>query len=306
MNADMTGKIVVVAGGTRGASRAIAVELGRAGATVYVTGRSSATAGASEVGRPETIEETAALVDRAGGTGIAVRVDHLDPPQVAAFAARVEAEHGRLDVLVNGLWGGDRHLAWAKPVWEHPLEGSLRMLHLGIDAHVITSHHLLPLMVRQPGGLMIELTDGTTEYNAAYRKGTTLAYYLTKAAGNLLAVAQAAELAEYGCTAVAVTPGWLRSEAMLEAFGVREDNWRDALTDQPHFAISESPVYVGRTVAALAADPERHRFTGRTLSSGELARLYDVDDVDGSRPDAWRYLAEVTDIGKPADTTGYR
>jgi NAD(P)-dependent dehydrogenase (short-subunit alcohol dehydrogenase family) len=197
-------------------------------------------------------------------------------------------------------------MVWGKPVWEHPLEGSLRMLHLGIDAHVITSHHLLPLLVRQPGGLLIELTDGTAEYNASYRKGTTLAYYVAKATAHLLTVAQAAELGDRGCSAVAVTPGWLRSEAMLDAFGVREDNWRDALDGQPHFAISESPAFVGRTVAALVADPDRDRFTGRTLSSGELARLYDVDDVDGSRPDAWRYLVEVTDAGRPADTTGYR
>jgi NAD(P)-dependent dehydrogenase (short-subunit alcohol dehydrogenase family) len=306
MSLDMTGKITVVAGGTRGASRAVAVELGRAGATVYVTGRSSVAAGKSEVGRPETIEETAELVDRAGGKGVAVRVDHLDPPQVAAFAERVAAEQGHIDVLVDGLWGGDGHMAWGKPVWEHPLEGSLRMLHLGIDAHVITSHHLLPLLVRQPGGLLIELTDGTAEYNASYRKGTTLAYYVAKATAHLLTIGQAAELADLGCSAVAVTPGWLRSEAMLDAFGVREDNWRDALTDQPHFAISESPAYVGRTVAALAADPDRHRLSGRTLSSGELARIYDVDDLDGSRPDAWRYLVEVTDAGKPVDTTGYR
>jgi NAD(P)-dependent dehydrogenase (short-subunit alcohol dehydrogenase family) len=305
MSAELT-KIAVVAGGTRGASRAIAVELGRAGATVYVTGRSSVTAGKSEVGRPETIEETAALIGEAGGTGIAVRVDHLDPAQVAAFAGRVRAEHGRIDVLVDGLWGGDGHMAWDKPVWEHPLDGSLRMLHLGIDAHVITSHHLLPLLIGRPGGLLVELTDGTAEYNATYRKGTTLAFYVAKAAAHLLTTAQAAELAAYECTAVAVTPGWLRSEAMLEAFGVREDNWRDALTGQPHFAISESPAFVGRTVAALAADPDRHRFTGRTLSSGELARVYGVDDLDGSRPDAWRYLVEVTDVGKPADTTGYR
>ena len=306
MNADMTGRIAVVAGGTRGASRAIAVELGRAGATVYVTGRSSAATGRSEVDRPETIEETAELIGRAGGTGIAVRVDHLDPPQVAAFAARVEAEQGRIDVLVDGLWGGDGHMAWGRPVWEHPLAGSLRMLHLGIDAHVITSHHLLPLLIRRPGGLLVEMTDGTAEYNAAYRKGTTLAFYVAKAAAHLLAVGQAAEVGGHGCTAVAVTPGWLRSEAMLDEFGVREDNWRDAVAGQPHFAVSESPAFVGRTVAALAADPDRHRFSGRTLSTGELARIYQVDDVDGSRPDGWRYMVEVADAGKPADPTGYR
>lgn len=296
---------MVVAGGTRGASRAIAVEMGRAGATVYVTGRSTR-AGRSEVDRVETIEQTAAMVDAAGGTGLPVRVDHLDPAQVAAFAQRVEAERGRIDVLVDGVWGGDHHLEWGTPVWEHSLEASLRMLHLGIDAHVITSHHLLPLVLRRRGGLVVELTDGTAEYNATYRAGTTLAFYVAKAAAHHLALAQAAELREHGCTAVAVTPGWLRSEAMLDGFGVTEDTWRDALAEQPHFAISESPTFVGRTVAALAADPHHARFSGRTLSSGELAQVYEVDDVDGSRPDGWRYVAEVQDAGRPADTTGYR
>jgi NAD(P)-dependent dehydrogenase (short-subunit alcohol dehydrogenase family) len=304
MSNELNGKVVVVAGGTRGASRAVAVEMGRAGATVYVTGRSSQ-AGRSEVDRPETIEQTAALVEEAGGRGIAVRVDHLQPDQVAAFAQRVADEQGGIDVLVDGVWGGDRYIGWGQPVWEHPLEASLRMLHLGIDAHVITSHHLLPLVLRRRG-LVVEMTDGTAEYNATYRRGTTLAFYVAKAASHLLVEAQAAELEEHGVTAVAVTPGWLRSENMLDVFGVREENWRDALSAEPHFAISESPTFVGRTVAALAADAGHRRFSGRTLSSGELAQLYEIDDVDGSRPDAWRYMVEVTDAGRPADTTGYR
>ena len=304
MGNELREKVVVVAGGTRGASRAIAVEMGRAGATVYVTGRSSR-AGRSEVDRPETIEQTAALVEEAGGRGIAVRVDHLQPAEVATFARRVEAEQGGIDVLVDGVWGGDRYIGWGVPVWEHPLEASLRMLHLAIDAHVITSHHLLPLVLRRRG-LVVEMTDGTAEYNATYRKGTTLAFYVAKAASHLLVKAQGAELREHGVTAVAVTPGWLRSENMLEVFGVREENWRDALAAEPHFAISESPTFVGRAVAALAADPGHGRFSGRTLSSGELAQLYEIDDVDGSRPDAWRYMVEVTDAGRPADTTGYR
>ncbi|NHC15417.1 SDR family oxidoreductase [Motilibacter deserti] len=305
MSRELSDKVAVVAGGTRGASRAIAVELGRAGATVYVTGRTTA-AGRSEVDRPETIEETAALVDAAGGTGIAVRVDHLVPAEVAGLAERIDAEHGRIDVLVDGVWGGDVHLAWGKPVWEHPLDTSLRMLHLGIDAHVITSHHLLPLVLRRPGGLVVEMTDGTAEYNAAYRKGTSLAFYVAKAAAHLLAIGQAAELQEHGCTAVAVTPGWLRSEAMLDIFGVREENWQDALEQQPYFAISETPAFVARGVAALAADPRHARFSGRTLSSFDLASAYDVDDLDGSRPDGWRFVVEVQDAGKPADTAGYR
>ncbi|MFF0143669.1 NAD(P)-dependent dehydrogenase (short-subunit alcohol dehydrogenase family) [Amycolatopsis sulphurea] len=305
MSGELSGKVALVAGGTRGASRAIAVELGRAGAQVYVTGRSSR-AGKSEVDRPETIEGTVELIEAAGGKGTAVRVDHLDSAEVAALAARIEAEHGRLDLLVDGIWGGDPQLEWGKPVWAHALDKSLRMIRLAIDAHLITSHHLLPLLIRRPGGLVVELTDGTAEYNAAYRKGTALSYYLAKAAAHPLAAGEAAELAEYGCHAVAFTPGWLRSEAMLDIYGVTEENWREATARQPHFAISETPTFAGRTVAALAADPDRGRWSGQTVSSGQLAAVYGIDDVDGSRPDAWRYVVEVQDTGKPADVTGYR
>ncbi|GAB3482989.1 SDR family oxidoreductase [Amycolatopsis cihanbeyliensis] len=305
MNTDLRGKIALVAGGTRGASRAIAVELGRGGATVYVTGRTTR-AERSEMNRPETIEDTAELVSAAGGQGIAIRVDHLDTAQVAALARRVEEERGGLDILVDGLWGGDDYLEWGKPVWEHTLEPALRQIRLGIDAHLITSHHLLPLLIRLPGGLVVELTDGTAEYNARFRKGTSVPFYVAKAAAHHLALGQAEDLRPYGCTAVALTPGWLRSEGMLDHFGVTEDNWRDALAQQPHFAISESPAFVGRAVAALAADPEVARYTGQTLSSGQLAKVYGFTDMDGSRPDGWRYMVEVTDAGKPADTTGYR
>lgn len=302
---DLSDRIALVAGGTRGASRAIAVELGRAGATVWVTGRSTA-AGRSDVGRSETIDETAALIEAAGGRAVPARVDHLDPAQVRELAARIDHEHGRLDVLVDGVWGGDHLMQWGVPVWEHDLDASLRMLHLGLDAHVITSSVLLPLLLRRRGGLLVEMTDGTAEYNTRYRRGTTLAFYVAKASAHLLAIGQAAETEEHGCTVVAFTPGWLRSEAMLDEFGVTEEHWRDALVQQPHFAISESPTFVGRTVAALAADPERARFSGQTLDSGRLAQLYEIDDLDGSRPDAWRYLTEVTDAGLPPDTTGYR
>jgi NAD(P)-dependent dehydrogenase (short-subunit alcohol dehydrogenase family) len=302
---ELTGKVALVAGGTRGASRAIAVELARAGAFVYVTGRTSGEH-RSEVGRPETIEGTVELIEQAGGRGTAMRVDHLEPDQVRALAERVEADHGRLDILVDGVWGGDTHLGWEKPVWEHPLDASLRMIRLGIDAHLITAHFLLPLVLKQPGGLVVELTDGTAEHNAKYREGTTLAFYVAKASAHTLAIGEAAETAKYGCTAVAFTPGWLRSEAMLDEFGVTEENWRDALAEQPHFCISETPTFVGRTVAALAADPEKSRFSGQTLNSGQLAKLYEIDDVDGSRPDGWRYIEEVEQQGKPADPTGYR
>lgn len=304
MTKPLRGKVALVAGATRGAGRQIAVQLGAAGATVYATGRSSR-AGRSEMGRPEIIEETAELVDAAGGTGIPVRVDHLVPDQVRDLVARIDAEQGRLDVLVNDVWGADPLITWDKPLWEQPLDPGFRTLRLAIDTHIITSHFALPLLVRRPGGLVVEIGDGTTAYNDRnYR--VSLFYDLAKVAVNRLAFAQSEELAPYGCTAVALTPGWLRSETMLEHFGVSEENWRDALAREPHFAISESPVFVGRAVAALAADPDRARWNGRSVSSGELARVYGFTDVDGSRPDAFRYLVEVQDAGLPADVTGYR
>jgi NAD(P)-dependent dehydrogenase (short-subunit alcohol dehydrogenase family) len=297
-------KVALVAGGTRGAGRGIAVELGAAGATVYVTGRTTRER-RSEYDRPETIEETAELVDRAGGRGIAVRVDHLASDQVRALVRRIEDEQGRLDVLVNDVWGGERLIEWNVPVWEYSLDGGLRMLRLAIDTHIITSHFALPLLIQNEGALVVEMTDGTAEYNAEnYR--VSLFYDLAKASVIRMAWAQAKELVTHGCTAVALTPGWLRSEMMLDAFGVGESNWRDALAAQPHFAISETPRYVGRAVAHLAADPEVGRFNGRSLSSGGLAKEYGFTDLDGSQPDAWRYLVEVQDAGRPADTTGYR
>ncbi|SCE75684.1 NAD(P)-dependent dehydrogenase, short-chain alcohol dehydrogenase family [Micromonospora viridifaciens] len=304
MTQPLTGKIALVAGATRGAGRQIAVQLGTAGATVYATGRSTRER-RSDMDRPETIEETAELVTAAGGTGIAVPVDHLDPDQVRRLVERIDAEQGRLDVLVNDVWGGDPLITWEKPVWEQPLDAGLRLLRLAVDTHIITSHFALPLLIRNPGGLVVEVGDGTRAYNdTAYR--VSLFYDLAKVSVNRLAFAQAHELTPYRCAAVALTPGWLRSELMLEHFGVTEDNWRDALAKEPHFAISESPAFVGRAVAALAADPDRARWHGRSVSSGELAKVYGFTDLDGSRPDAWRYVVEVQDAGKPADVTGYR
>jgi NAD(P)-dependent dehydrogenase (short-subunit alcohol dehydrogenase family) len=302
---ELKGKVALVAGGTRGASRAIAVELGRRSAHVYVTGRTTRTS-RSEVDRPETIEDTVDLVRAAGGSGESVPVDHLDPAAVQSLAARVDRQHGRLDILVDGLWGGDSLMEWEKPVWEHSLADSLRMIRLGIDSHLITSHFLLPLVIRHPGGLVVEMTDGTAEYNAQYREGTTLAFYLAKSAAHQLAIGEAFETRAFDCTCVALTPGYLRSEVMLDAYHVTEANWRDALVREPHFCISESPAYVGRGVAALAADPSRSRFSGQTLNSGQLAQIYGFTDLDGSRPDAWRYMVEVAGAGKPADPTGYR
>jgi NAD(P)-dependent dehydrogenase (short-subunit alcohol dehydrogenase family) len=299
----LTGKIALVAGATRGAGRGIAVELGAAGATVYCTGRTTR-AQRSEMNRPETIEETAALVDRAGGRGIALRVDHLVPDEVQALVARIEADHGALHVLVNDIWGATR-MEWNKTVWDLSLDYGLRQLRLAIDTHAITSHYALPLLIRKPGRLIVEMTDGTDEYNARnYR--VSFFYDLAKAAVNRIAFALGHELKPHGGTAVALTPSWLRSEAMLEAYRVTEANWREATKVQPHFAISESPAYVGRAVAALASDPEAARWSGQTLSSGQLARVYGFTDIDGSRPDAWRYMVEVQDAGKPADVSGYR
>jgi NAD(P)-dependent dehydrogenase (short-subunit alcohol dehydrogenase family) len=280
------------------------VELGAAGATVYVTGRTTR-ARRSEYDRPETIEDTADLVTAAGGHGIAVPVDHLERSAVRDLVDRIADEQGRLDVLVNDIWGGERLFEWDTPLWRHDLDNGLRLVRLAVETHLVTSALALPLLIRRPGGLVVEMTDGTADYNArTYRVNTF--YDLAKASVLRLAFAQSRELEPHGATAVALTPGWLRSELMLDAFGVAEENWRDALAAQPHFAISESPRFVGRAVAALAADPDRHRHNGRSTSSGELAREYGFTDLDGSRPDCWRYLVEVQDAGKPADVTGYR
>jgi NAD(P)-dependent dehydrogenase (short-subunit alcohol dehydrogenase family) len=301
----LTGKVALVTGATRGAGRGVAVSLGEAGATVYCTGRTTRQR-RSEYDRPETIEETAELVDAAGGEGLAVEVDHLEAAQVEALVERIDAERGRLDVLVNDIWGGERLAEWNTPVWEHDLDGGLRMLRLAIDTHLITSHFALALLIRRPGGLVVEMTDGTLEYNAANYRLSTF-YDLAKTAVLRLAFAQSRELAPHGCTAVALTPGWMRSEMMLDNYGVTEATWRDATRGSPHFtAISESPRFVGRAVAALAADPDLHRRNGGSFSSGGLAREYGFTDLDGSRPDCWRYMVEVQDAGLPADPTGYR
>ena len=304
MSRPLDGKVALVAGATRGAGRGIAVALGEAGATVYCTGRSTRAA-RSEYDRPETIEETAELVDAAGGRGIAVRTDHLESGQVRALVERIDAEQGRLDVLVNDVWGGERLFEWDTPVWEHDLANGLHLLDLAIKTHLITSHHALPLLIRNPGGLVIEMTDGTAEYNAVNYRINAF-YDLAKTAVIRLAFAQSKDLEPHGAAALALTPGWLRSEMMLEGFGVTEANWRDATERIPHFGISETPRYVGRAVAALAADPDRVRHNGASLSSGALAREYGFTDLDGSRPDCWRYMVEVQDPGLPADPDPYR
>jgi NAD(P)-dependent dehydrogenase (short-subunit alcohol dehydrogenase family) len=293
-------RVAVVAGATRGAGRGIAAALGEAGATVVCTGRTSEQGrGGSDYDRSETIEETAALVTELGGTGIAVQVDHLDVDQVRVLAQRIRSDHGRLDVLVNDIWGGELltggPAAWNTPIWELDLDRGLRMLRLAIDTHLITSHHLLPLLVARPGGLLVEVTDGTAAYNATHYR-ISVFYDLAKIAVARLAFSQGHELAPHGGTAVALTPGWLRSEMMLEGYGVTEATWRAALTpDRPDggptapegFALSETPRYVGRAVAALAADPDRARWNQRSVSSAEVAAEYGFTDVDGTQPDAW-------------------
>ena len=305
MSGALAGRVALVAGATRGGGRGIAVALGEAGATVYCTGRTTRER-RSEIDRPETIEDTAELVTEAGGEGIAVATDHLDPAQVARLVERIDSGHGRLDVLVNDVWGAEHLFRWGTPLWEHDLDEGLRLLRLAVDTHLITSHHALPLLIRNEGGLVVEVTDGTTAYNAS-RYRISVFYDLAKLAVNRLAFSQGHELAAHGATAVALTPGWLRSEMMLQNYGVTEDNWRDGASVNPHFAaISESPRYVGRAVAALAADPDVMRRSGGSFSSGELAREYGFTDVDGSQPDCWRYLVEVQDAGLPADPTGYR
>jgi len=303
MAALLAGRVALVAGATRGAGRGIAVQLGAAGATVYVTGRTTRSQ-RSEMNRPETIEETAELVNEAGGRGVAARVDHLVPDEVRALVTRIEREQGGLHILVNDIWGATT-MEWNRSVWESNLEIGLRTLRLAVDTHAITSHFALPLLIRSPGGLVVEVTDGTDEYNATHYR-VSFFYDLAKAAVNRMAFALAHELQPHGATAVSLTPGWLRSEAMLEAYGVTEANWRDATARSPHFAISESPALAGRAVAALAADPDVSRWNGRSLSTGELARVYGFTDLDGSQPDAWRYLVEVQDAGRPADVRGYR
>ncbi|WP_420079238.1 SDR family oxidoreductase [Streptomyces sp. JL4002] len=276
----LSGRVALVAGGTRGGGRGIAVELGAAGATVYVTGRSSS-AGRSPMDRPETIEETAAAVTAAGGTGVPVRTDHSSPEEVRRLVDRIAAEQdGRLDVLVNCVWGGDPLTDWEHPLWEQDLETGLRLVRQAVETHVITSRFALPLMVARGSGLVVEVTDGNT---ARYRG--SFFYDLAKSSVIRLAVAQAAELKPHGVAAVAITPGFLRSEAMLEHLGVTEADWRDGAAQDPHFAQSESPAYLGRAVAALAADPAVMAKTGRALATWGLYEEYGFTDADGSRPD---------------------
>src|SRR5688500_2988703 len=312
----LRGRVAAVTAATRGAGRGIAAALGEAGGTVSCTGRSTQARGSprSDYDRLETIEETAELVTRLGGNGIAIAVDHLNPGEVKDLADRVGDLHGHLDILVNDIWGAEvlkgGPSEWNTPVWTHDLDKGLRILRLGIDTHVITSHFLLPLVVGRPGGLVVEVTDGTFEYNATHYR-LSVFYDLAKISVNRLAFSQGHELKPHGATAVSITPGWLRSEMMLENFAVSEERWRDALapTASPRapdgFAVSESPRYVGRAVAALAADPDRQRWSQRSVTSGQLAVTYGFTDIDGSQPDSSKYIEDV-EAGRGADPASYR
>ncbi|WP_284303752.1 SDR family oxidoreductase [Mobilicoccus caccae] len=306
----LAGRVALVAGATRGAGRAIAMALGGAGATVYCSGRSGGGA-RSDYDRPETLEETAALVTEAGGTALVSVTDHLEPEEVSALVSRIHREQGRLDILVNDI-GGEAYVRFGVPLWEYPLEEGLRLMRAALLSHLITARAALGLLVRHPGGLVVEITDGTREFNRD-RFRDTVFLDLTKTGVDRLAFAEGHELAEHGGTAVSVTPGWLRSEMMLEAFGVTENDWFDAsrAAQEPGsppaaFVISETPHMLARGIAALAADPGRARWNTRSVSSFELAEHYDLTDVDGSRPDTWRYMREVVETGTAADVTDYR
>jgi NAD(P)-dependent dehydrogenase (short-subunit alcohol dehydrogenase family) len=299
----LRGKVALVAGATRGAGRGIAIALGEAGATVYCTGRSSRKRRRGRPptpGRPETIEETAELVTAAGGRGIAVRVDHTEPADVKKLVAAIKRRHKGLDILVNDVWGGDALTEFGKPFWECHLENGLRMLKQAVHSHIITSRYAVPLMVgsgrkrtkKRSRRIIFEITDG----DAFYYRGNIF-YDLVKISVIRLAFAMARELRRRDIVSVAVTPGFLRSESVLEHFGVTEANWKDAgkkknanvnskdQNDAPaDFMVSESPRYIGRAVVALASDRQVKKKTGRVFSSWALAREYGFTDLDGSQP----------------------
>jgi NAD(P)-dependent dehydrogenase (short-subunit alcohol dehydrogenase family) len=283
-------KIALVAGATRGVGRGISIALGEAGATVYCSGRSTRGAPATP-GRPETIEETADMVTAAGGVGIPVRTDHTVPSEVQALTTRIQSERGGLDILINDVWGGDDLTEWGKPLWEHSLDNGLLMQERAVHSHIITSTFAIPLMLDREGALLVEVTDGVSNNFRG-----NVYYDLVKSSVIRLAASLAYELRTRKVTAVAVTPGYLRSEAMLERFGVTEATWREHIARDPHWEESETPLYVGRCIAAIASDPDAWRLSGGAYASWDLAERYGIVDADGRRPHWGRHLAEVVDV----------
>jgi len=281
----LEGKVAVVAGATRGAGRGIAIELGAAGATVYVTGRTTGTQ-PSEYNRPETIEETAELVNSFGGKGIVANIDHTDPRQVEGLYKMIKTHHDRLDILVNDIWGGEDRTEWDVPIWEQSLTQGLHVLRNATESHIITNHYLLKLLIQHTGGVVFEVSDGTLEYNLAHYRGS-LFYDLSKLVVNRMAWTLSIELAAHQCTAIGITPGWLRSEMMLDGFHVSEENWRDAVQTTPRFIHSETPRFVGRAIAHLAADTDVHRFNGKTFTAYDVSQVYGFTDLDGRQPNCW-------------------
>lgn len=285
----LKGKVAVVAGATRGAGRGIACMLGQAGATVYCTGRSTRQ-NLSEINRTETIEETAELVTSLGGTGIWVQVDHQDPDQVRGLFERVRQHQGHLDILVNNM-SGDQFLTHGMlsgkeliPFWRYPIEKGIATQQNGVHTHLITSYFAAPLLVERKQGLIIEINDcNCLQYN-----DVGVYYSLSKTALVLLAYFMAEELKPHHVTVVSLTPGWLRSETMLDGFGVTEENWQDAVQEAPDFINSETPFYIGRAVVALATDPNVMEKTGHALSAGYLAHEYNFTDIDGRQPPGYR------------------
>lgn len=305
---NLNSKIAVVAGATRGCGRGIAVELGATGATVYVTGRSTR-GNPSDLNRPETIEETAELVTKAGGVGIPLRVDHTREAEVQTLFERVRLEQGKLDLLVNDVWGGDILIEWGKPFWElDPVQG-WKLLERSVYSHILTSRYAVSLMVERDSELIVEVTDGDNLnyrgnffYDLAKTTVIRLAFAMSEEFKSNRYVSEGSTLVKSSAraktiTALAITPGFLRSEAMLDHFGVSEANWRDAIAKDPYYAESETPRYIGRAVVALASDPKVHEKAGKALATWHLAREYGFTDVDGRQPH-WGEFFDRMQAGK--------
>jgi NAD(P)-dependent dehydrogenase (short-subunit alcohol dehydrogenase family) len=282
----LEGKIAVVAGATRGAGRGIAIELGSAGAIVYVTGRTTKSQ-PSEYNRPETIEETAEFVNGAGGTGIAVNLDHANPAQVEALYETIQKHHGRLDILVNDMWGGEGKTRWDTPIWEQPLSQGIHVLRNATESHIITNHYLLKVMIQHPGGVLFEVSDGTLDYNLIHYRCNCLFYDLSKIIINRMAWSLSRELVKHQCTSIGITPGWLRSEMMLDHYHVTEENWQEAIQQDAGFINTETPRFIGRAIAYLSADPNVSRFNGTSLTAYDVSQVYGFTDLDGRQPNCW-------------------